>query len=48
MTQHDADLRQLADRLDADAKLWQRRGLLGLADKLREAAEVARGWIGAD
>lgn len=40
-----AELRRLATRLEAEARDWRRRGLLGLADRLQEAAETARGWI---
>jgi hypothetical protein len=44
----DAELRQLARDLEYAADLWRRRGLWGLDAKLREAAEVARGWVGVD
>ena len=47
MTGRDHELAELARDLDREADLWRRRGLLGLADALHAAAEVARGWIGA-
>ena len=44
----DAELRQLADRLDREAALWRLRGLWRLSDQLRAAAATCRGWVGAD
>jgi hypothetical protein len=42
----DAELTQLARRLERDADGWQRCGLWGLADQLRMAAEFADSWSG--
>lgn len=43
---YDRQLRRLASELRIDAQLWRHRGLLGLADRLQEAADTAEGWIG--
>jgi hypothetical protein len=48
MTGRDYELRELARDLDREADLWRRRGLLGLADALHQAAEIARGWVGSE
>ena len=44
----DVELRALAERLEWEARLWHARGFWAVADQLRQAAVIARGWVGVE